>query len=158
VKNRLQPEILAGSVFGLGFFPFAPGTFASLVATIPAGAILWFAGREWLIMFVVLTSLLTIWAGKRYEQMYGQDPGSFVLDEWAGMGFIFMLTPLRADLHDFLILLGSGFLLFRFFDIVKPLGIRRIQRLPDGFGILFDDLLAGFYALICMYLLILYVL
>jgi len=158
VKSKLQPEILAGSVLGIGFMPFAPGTFASLVSLIPLGFILWFSGREWLIMYVILTSLLTIWAARAYEKKYGRDPKSFVMDEWAGQGVVFLLIPLRGDLMTLLTLLGAGFILFRFFDILKPFGIGSIQRAPDGIGILLDDLLAGFYALICLHLLILYVL
>ena len=158
MKSNLQPEIITGSVMGIGFMPFAPGTFASLASLLPLGCILWFSGREWLIMYIILTSLLTIWAAKTYEKKYGRDPKSFVMDEWAGQGVVFLLLPLGGNFASFLTLLGAGFILFRFFDILKPFGIGSIQKAPDGFGILLDDLLAGIYALICLHLLILYVL
>ncbi|MFU8858871.1 MAG: phosphatidylglycerophosphatase A [Cyclonatronaceae bacterium] len=157
-RNKLQPEILTGSVLGIGFIPFAPGTFASFVSLLPLGFILWYSGREGLLMYIILTSLLTIWAARLYENQYGRDAKSFVMDEWAGQGVVFLFIPLRGEMTDFLILLGTGFLLFRFFDIVKPAGIGSLQKVPDGFGILLDDLLAGIYALICLHLLILYVL
>lgn len=158
MKSKLQPEIIAGSVMGTGFMPFAPGTFASLLSLLPLGCIMWFSGREWLIMYIIITSLLTVWAAKVYEKKYGPDPKSFVMDEWAGQGVVFLLIPLGGDFTAFLTLLGAGFILFRFFDILKPLGIGTIQRAPDGIGILLDDLLAGIYALICLHLLILFIL
>lgn len=158
MRTRLQPEILTGSVLGIGFIPFAPGTFASLLSLIPLGFILWHSGREGLIMYIILTSLLTIWAAKRYEKQYGHDAKSFVMDEWAGQGLVFLFIPLTGEITDFMILLGTGFLLFRFFDIVKPAGINSLQKIPEGFGILLDDVLAGIYALICLHLLILYLL
>jgi phosphatidylglycerophosphatase A len=158
VKSNLQPEIITGSVMGIGFMPFAPGTFASLVSLLPLGCILWFSGREWLIMYIIITSLLTIWAAKAYEKKYGHDPKSFVMDEWAGQGVVFLFLPFGGNFTAFFTMLGAGFILFRFFDILKPFGIGSIQMAPAGFGILLDDLLAGIYALICLHLLILYVL
>jgi phosphatidylglycerophosphatase A len=158
VRNKLHPEILTGSILGIGFAPFAPGTIASLISLFPLGLILWFTGREGLIMYLIITSLLTIWAGKSYERAYGKDPASFVMDEWVGQGIVFLLVPFSAGIREFVLMLIAGFFLFRFFDIVKPFGIRTLQKLPDGFGILFDDIVAGIYALICLHLLILFIL
>lgn len=67
------------------------------------------------------------------------DPSEIVLDEVAGSIFALYLFPRTLPW------LIAGFVVFRFFDIVKPLGIKRIERIPGAAGIILDDLLAGFY-------------
>lgn len=73
-----------------------------------------------------------------------------VIDEWAGQGLTFLFIPFSGDVQSQLLILLIGFIFFRFFDILKPLGIKKLQDLPAGWGILADDLLAGLYALICL--------
>jgi len=69
------------------------------------------------------------------------DPGFVVIDEVAGQWITLLFSP--ADWRHGLIAL----VLFRLFDITKPFPIRRLERLPDGWGIVFDDVAAGLYAL-----------
>lgn len=73
-----------------------------------------------------------------------------VIDEWAGQSFVFLSISITGVLKTDLIVLLAGFLLFRFFDILKPLGINQIQKYKGGIGILADDILAGLYALISL--------
>lgn len=101
-------------------------------------------------IFSVICSLISLWVSPYFEQEFGDDPGVLVIDEWAGQSLVFLTIGLTGSLStDFSVLL-AGFLLFRFFDIIKPLGIKKVQDLKGGTGILADDLLAGLYALISL--------
>jgi len=143
--------------FGLGFSPKAPGTMGSL-GTLPMIAlIVWFV-PAWPSLLVGMFSvnafaLLAValffvsipsvnWMIQRYSC---EDPQMVVIDEVVGLTltFAFVDTSLLRD-HPWLLLLG--FALFRFFDILKPLGIHRLESLPGAWGVMADDLLGGFYA------------
>jgi phosphatidylglycerophosphatase A len=88
--------------------------------------------------------LAGIWAGTRIEQLSGRkDPGKVVVDEVAGQ--MIALFPLALFSHWSTGLVILSFILFRFFDIVKPYPANRLQELDGGVGIMFDDLVAGVY-------------
>jgi phosphatidylglycerophosphatase A len=72
------------------------------------------------------------------------------MDEAAGQAVVFLFSGFAGVNNDPIWVLFAGFVLFRFFDIIKPLGIDRLQKVPGNFGILVDDLLAGLYALVCL--------
>ena len=96
---------------------------------------------------VVFTALGT-WATKLLQPYWGDDPSRVVVDEMVGVW-----TPLliAANWQQALMAL----VLFRFFDIVKPLGIRSLDKRKGAFWVMADDLLAGIYSLIVLYLIIL---
>lgn len=128
---------IVGSVFGIGFIPFAPGTFASLVAAL---CYLCFPSMSHFGIFVPLvagTAVFGVWSGTVMEKKYGRDPSTVVIDEVAGQWTALVALPS----HPVQILLA--FLFFRVFDILKPGPIDDLQRLPGGWGIMADDLLAG---------------
>ena len=77
---------------------------------------------------------------QRVEPAWGKDSSRVVIDEVAGMWVTMLLVPVTAPR------LLAGLVLFRFFDIVKPLFIRRMEQLPGGLGVMMDDVLAGLYA------------
>ncbi len=81
------------------------------------------------------------------------------MDEWAGQAltFSFFIVKDTVFTQHYVIILLTGFVLFRIFDIIKPFGVHRLQKYPGGWGILLDDLLAGLYANICLEILILFV-
>ena len=81
-----------------------------------------------------------LWSSGKLEAVWGKDSNRIVVDEVAGMCVSLLWIPIRVEY------VLISFLLFRFFDIVKPLFIRRIEKLPAGWGVMFDDLLAGVYA------------
>lgn len=126
-----------------GFFPFAPGTFASLIIVVLYKFLL--IRLAWPV-YLGLAAFLTaagILAGTRYaEECRQKDPSRIVVDEAAGQ----MLT-LVAFPGDWAALL-SAFLLFRFFDVLKPFPIRRLEKLPRGWGIMADDLGAALFTII----------
>ncbi len=90
---------------------------------------------------MLLASLvLGVWSATEAERRWGHDNGKIVIDEIAGMWISLLFLP-----KIWAVFLLS-FLLFRAMDIVKPLGARQIQKLPGGWGVVADDVLAGIYA------------
>lgn len=136
------------TVFGLGYAPKAPGTFGTLGAVLLLGLCLHFnINYSWPIQIAVilLSSLLGIISTNKVISEWGDDPSRVVIDEFAGYLLGMLLIPLSWTN----ILLGL--ILFRFFDILKPLGIRKIDdNVKGGLGVMLDDILAGVYTLICL--------
>ncbi len=127
------------SGFGLGFIPVAPGTMGAIGALVPAILILHFAPFPNLILagLILLSIILGITGSNKLQAQWGKDPSRIVIDEIAGM-WISLLW-----LGSGWMTIASSFILFRFFDIVKPLGIRKAEELPGGMGVMADDILAG---------------
>src|SRR5699024_7312254 len=147
-------KLIIGSFFYGGFLPNAPGTWGGFFALF----FIYFIGINFPVwgipIFVIVTSLLTLWVSKECEKVWGEDPSPLIMDEFAGQGMAFIGISLAFPALNVFLLLVLGFLLFRFFDIRKPLGVNKLQELPGVFGILVDDLLAGFYAWISLEILI----
>lgn len=134
---------LAIATCGVGYLPLAPGTFGSLVGV----GIFWLLVHAHPLVIVVAILAVTfagIWAGSRIEQLSGRkDPGKVVVDEVAGQMIALFPLTLFAQWSTGAVILS--FILFRFFDIVKPYPANRLQDLDGGMGIMFDDLVAGVY-------------
>lgn len=130
-----------------------PGSWAS-AATVLLWAALARALAPWLrtplaIALAVLVTLIGIPAATKVARGAGmKDPQFVVIDEVAGQLVALIAVPLAWK--SFL----AGFILFRVFDIVKPPPVRQLEALPDGTGIVVDDVAAGFYALATMHLLL----
>lgn len=149
---------LLATAGGLGYAPVVPGTVGSL-----AGVGLFWVLGESVVLGLITVLLLTgvgIWAATRVEQMTGEhDPARVVVDETAGqfltLWLVWSFRPVSTGQFSTreLILIGVGFLLFRFFDIVKPVPIRQLERLKEGFGVMADDVMAGIYAGLTLHLL-----
>jgi phosphatidylglycerophosphatase A len=133
---------VAATFLGAGHFPVAPGTFASLLAALVHAFLLVrlpLAGR---IAIIAGTFLLGVAASSAAARSFGlKDPRPVVIDEVVGQWAALLLAPASW------IPLLAGFLLFRLFDILKPLGIRKIESLPSGWGIMADDMAAGLVSL-----------
>ena len=135
--------------FGCGFFPIAPGTVGS-AAAIGIAWLLAQAGFGNLHFLVLSFALLypAIWAaGVVAAQLGKKDPGPVVADEVAGQ-WLTLAGALRFNWQTFVI----AFLLFRFFDILKPPPIRLIERVPGGSGIVLDDMMAGAYGALVLFI------
>lgn len=127
---------LLGSWFFTGYSPVAPATVTSL-AVLPG---VWFLVRlPWSLQLlaIVVTFFVGVPVATLLERAWGHDPGRVTIDEVSGTLVTFFLNPVSLPG------LAVGFLLWRFFDIVKLPVIDRSQRLPGGWGIMTDDLLAG---------------
>jgi phosphatidylglycerophosphatase A len=125
---------------GIGKIPFAPGTWASLVA-----APLFYPLIDYPLIHLgtlAVVYFLGVYTTGEYAKNIGEiDPHSAVMDEVLGMGVAMLAIPRQ---WPFVIM---AIILFRLFDIWKPYPIRRIEKLPGGWGIMTDDLVAGLYAL-----------
>jgi phosphatidylglycerophosphatase A len=144
---------LIATVFGIGRLHPGPGTWGSVAAVL-----LWtVVGYELppalrtpvAIALALLVTLIAIPAATQVARASGvKDPQFVVIDEVAGQLIALIAVPLAWK--TFL----AGFILFRAFDIVKPPPVRQLERLPDGTGIVLDDVAAGIYALLVMQLLL----
>ncbi len=124
----------------VGYFPAAPGTWASAVGLVFAELVSLSSARYSIL--IVLTILLGIIASDVAEKVIGEkDSGHIVIDEFAGYLIAAYGVPRT---HRYLI---AAFLLFRVFDILKPFPINRLEkRLSGGLGIMADDILAGIFS------------
>lgn len=149
--DRLGYAIATG--FGAGHAPIAPGTFGAaegvvlflIFVSITAGRLA--LPLSWaLVAFAVVNLLIYavgVWASDRAIAVTGlKDPRVAVIDEVSGQ--LIAMTPLI--LHWSLPGIAVSFLLFRAFDIFKPYPIRKLERLPGGYGVMTDDVLAGVFA------------
>jgi len=142
---------LLASCFGLGWLPVAPGTWGSLPPVI-VFALMCHFGTSTVVTSIVMAALAVAgsvvcvkFASAAMAATGQTDPREVVADEFAGQAVTFI--PIGAipggQIWTTVLL---GFLLFRLFDIAKPWPIRKLEKLPRGWGILADDLLAGVYA------------
>ncbi len=146
--------------FGLGFAPVAAGTFGSAGAILLA-LVLWAIQRAtaapplaldaaWVVLTFLAGAGCVTWGAWAIEYFAARsrkpgDPGPVVIDELAGQWIALVGLPL-GDLRQTLAVLALQFFLFRLFDVTKPPPARQLEKLPAGWGILFDDLAAGLYA------------
>jgi phosphatidylglycerophosphatase A len=144
------PAVLLATWFGCGYAPVAPGTAGSAAAVLIAMALARWGGLS-PVHFALMGAALflpAVWAaGKAEEAFARKDPGQVVVDEvlgqWIALAGARTLVP-----ESWL----AAFLLFRIFDIWKPWPVRRLERLPGGWGINADDAMAGVYAALVLLL------
>ena len=134
------------STCGVGYLPLMPGTYGSLVAVGMFLGLTQVAKGNTLtavvLVLIVAVTFAGIWAGSRTEALSGRkDPGKVVVDEVAGQ--LISLFPLTLFAQWSSLAVIISFILFRFFDIVKPYPARRFEALKGGLGIMCDDLVAG---------------
>ena len=160
---------LVTTFFGSGMSPKAPGTMGSLAATIVAYPMALLAnnllgnGAELILcrfccvnLYFLMAALIVCFGAipfvnKAMRDTGTEDPGWIVIDEVCGifMALAFFPTDIIVA-HPWFLAIAFG--LFRFFDILKPLGIHRFEKFPRAWGVMADDLLGGFYAGILLWL------
>jgi phosphatidylglycerophosphatase A len=144
-------SLILATWFGIGLLPVAPGTFG----TIAAFPLVWglaYCGTVSGVLIIVMGSAVAIWASARSEELLcDSDPSEIVIDEVVGFLLTLFLLP------PSWLILGLGFILFRVFDILKPYPIKQAEKLRGGLGIVMDDLVAGFYAHVCVRLVLSFV-
>jgi phosphatidylglycerophosphatase A len=147
--------------FGLGWLPVAPGTWGSLPPAIVFGVLMYCCVPGGAVMAVMVALLIfgcaacLCCAPASIAATGDQDPGEVVMDEFAAQALVFLSVPLLVPRNlsgwESFTLAAFGFLVFRVFDILKPGPIRRLERLPGGWGVLADDLVAGLAAAVFVY-------
>lgn len=148
-------HVIISTGFGSGFFPIAPGTVAGLI-----GLLIWYTGYLYLsstiltlvtIIAIIITTLVGVWTSNVMERYWGKDPRTVVIDEYVGTWIPLLIAPCGDNTWSYALI---GFVLFRLIDIFKPFGCRWVDtHIKGGWGVMLDDVLAGFYSL-CICLLI----
>ena len=138
-KRRLA--LLFTTVFGVGYAPVAPGTFGSVAGLGMAWILLQQTGwPAWslAVLAVLLTPIASLACGVVEREIGSEDPGFIVIDEVVGQWLT--LAAIRPERPlDWL----GALALFRIFDVLKPWPIRRLEKIPNGWGVVADDLAAG---------------
>ncbi|HTI70921.1 MAG TPA: phosphatidylglycerophosphatase A [Candidatus Limnocylindria bacterium] len=147
--------------FGSGRIPFAPGTWGSVVGigwywALAAGSPspLWFFGAALVAVFAAVSI-----CGQAEVLLKQHDPSSVVLDEIVALPWCFCASVLKGVNQnpvgslDFFKEAVAGFVLFRFFDVIKPPPIRQLQKLPGGLGVVIDDVAAALATALCLWIL-----
>jgi phosphatidylglycerophosphatase A len=148
VGRRDRLAVVLGSFGMSGFFPVAPATFTSAVAAVLLAWAYPLASPGEYTLLVAALFAAGVWACGRMEHRYGRDPSAAVLDEVCGMAIALAAVPISAAT------VALGFALFRIFDILKLPPGRRLERLPGGWGIMLDDVVAGAYAALALRILL----
>lgn len=137
------------SVGGIGYVGKGGGTVAALFFCViwlllPAG----YSTTFWQIVVTFFLIAIGTWSSNVVDAVWGKDSSKVVIDEVAGMAITLLYVP------QHITYMLAGLVAFRFFDIVKPLGIKKLEKWPKGWGVMADDVLAGLYASIVIQLLL----
>ncbi len=136
--------VLVATAAGAGFLPKAPGTAGSVVGVGVYLTLVTTGIGAYLPHAIILLLFAGTLAANRVESFWGHDSQRIVIDEVIGQMTAFSLAGATQWSWG---LIFAGFVLFRFFDIVKPFPLRHLERLPGGAGVIADDVGAGLYAL-----------
>ncbi len=144
----MQLHKIIASVAGIGYIK-GGGTLAAIAYSViwfllPAG----FSSGYWQLLTTATIIVVGIWSSNNVEDSWGKDSSKVVIDEVAGIATTLLFVP-----HHIFFLV-CGLVLFRFFDIVKPLGVRQMEKWPKGWGVMGDDMLAGMYSLAVLHLIV----
>jgi len=142
-------KLFFASGFLTGYFPIASGTVGSFLAILIYLFIPGFSEPYILVIFILIFLIIGIYTSDFAEKVYGFDPPEVVIDEIVGMWITMLFVPKTY------VLSAIGFLLFRVFDIIKPFPAKQSQQIKGGLGIMIDDLIAGFYSLIILHIILL---
>lgn len=162
----MNPRKLIVTGLGTGYLPVS-GTWGSLVTVAIYLLVSWACqggGQPlqlgaWPVQLTMLAvAILASWAcvgwGDYVEATWEKDPSHCTIDEVAGQAVALLAMPSAADPRSWFVVAGVCFVLFRVMDIVKPPPARQFEKLPKGWGVLTDDLMAGVYANITAQLII----
>jgi phosphatidylglycerophosphatase A len=143
-------EKIFGSGFFTGYIPFASGTFGSLAAVI-IYLIPGFENPTILLLLISIFTVVGVNLGSKFEKIYGKDPKECTIDEFVGTWISLLFLP-----KNLVYVLGA-FLIWRFFDIIKPFPANYVEKIKGGWGIMLDDIIAGFYSFIVIQIILYFV-
>ena len=140
---RLKISEWIATCFKVGYLPFAPGTWGSVFAIL-----LWWVLLKDLntyifgVVIIIFLLIGIVVSNIIIDQSGDHDPSHIIIDELVGQWLALFLLP------EGFFNIAISFILFRFFDIIKPWPIRLIEKLPKGLGVMSDDLTAGLITLV----------
>jgi phosphatidylglycerophosphatase A len=146
---KIKAANVISTWFGCGYAPVAPGTAGSLAAMVIACLLVRFAGWQpfWFLALAAAATGPSMWsAGITAQALNKKDPGVVVVDEVLGQ-WIALAGARPLNVKSWI----GAFVLFRLFDIWKPVPVRNLENLPGGIGIVADDLMAGIYAALVLW-------
>ena len=144
MKNLLVKIFASG--FGTGYSPFASGTVGTLVGV----ALYYFLDPKYVLLAAVIIFIIGVYLSTEAEKIYKKkDSGKIVIDEIAG--YLFSMAFLPKELYFAV----AGFFLFRLYDVWKPSPARESQELKGGWGVMTDDLIAGIYTNVTLWIAVL---
>ena len=131
----------------------APGTWGSAAGSLFVAFLLSRLNPAFYVLFALFLIYFSIGICEIGERVFKlKDPGKINFDEFAAMPVCYLSVYLSGALwHHFWVWILAGFIVFRFFDIAKPFGIRRVQILSGGLGCVIDDVLAGVFTTLVLY-------
>jgi phosphatidylglycerophosphatase A len=138
---------LFSTSLGIGYIGKGGGTVAAVACCI-CWYLAWANTMPPAVLTLIITVVLTlvgVYSSSKVEKVWGKDPSRVVIDEVAGMCISLLFLPVQLKY------LVTALILFRFFDILKPLYIKKMEDLPGGWGIMMDDVLAGVYTNILLF-------
>jgi len=145
MKKLIVKAVASG--FGAGYAPFASGTLGSILPWFIAFYLI--RGDQFMLaVAAVLTTLISIWSAGEAENYFGHDSKRIVIDEWAGMLITLLFVPY--SLTNYLI----GFIVFRALDVIKIFPARQAEKLPGGWGVTMDDVVAAIQSRVATQLII----
>lgn len=144
--------VIISTLFGTGYFPKMPGTAGTLIAALvylllPVKLFSSIENNVIFLICVLILSLIAVFFISKAEKKLGHDSNKIVLDEFMGYFIAVVFLPKTVLIAIF------AFILFRFFDIFKPEPVNVLQKLPAGWGVMADDLMAGVYTNISLQML-----
>lgn len=153
MKNVSTIHKIVATGFGSGYSPIAPGTAGAALAVILWYVASLFISHAYLTGATLLCVIVFTWwgiiASSAVKKIWGEDPSRVVIDEMVGVWIPLLAVPDNDYKYGYAL---AAFILFRLFDIFKPLGIRRMEDFKGGVGIMMDDILSGIYSLIILFI------
>ena len=146
---KLHKIIASG--LGTGFSPFAPGTVGSILGIVLLYAVNFILNNlgcniEYItyanLFAIILMLLIGVYSIKEVHKIWKHDASEIVIDEIVGVWIAVLAMPFKWQYYLY------ALILFRFFDIAKPLFIRKLDKMPGDWSVMLDDVLAGIYSLI----------
>lgn len=165
-KNNNHPlgeapwgHVIFSTGLGTGFFPWGPGTMGALMAlAIWYGLYLWLGATLALTLatagLIVVVTVLGAWTSAVMERYWGEDPRTVNIDEYVGTWMPLLVAPVGDHIWITMLAGFLGFLFFRIIDIFKLFGCRKVEeKIHGGWGVMLDDIAAGAYALVFLWIL-----
>lgn len=135
MKINIFEKIIGTAAF-TGFIPFAPGTMGSILALL-IFMIPGFENPMIMLSLILVFTILGVRIAGKFELVYGKDPSVCVVDEVVGTWISLLFVP-----KNYIVIIA--FVTWRLLDILKPFPIGKVEKIPGGWGIMLDDIAAGF--------------